>query len=226
MAAFMHDPGKTRASLLGRLEDCPAPAAAWDDFVRVYGAPVHRWCREYGLQSADAADVAQDVLVRFWRQSARFRYDPRSTFRGYLRAIVRTAVADWHAERRAPHPNGRTSGFDLLAQVPARDDLAARLAEAFDTERLSLAMREVKNRVRPHTWRAFQLQVIEQCPGVDVAAQLGVDVNVVYVARHKVIRMIRETVNRMENEEIDGFDREAGAGRGPGTRRPVRNRPR
>jgi len=222
----MHDPGKTRASLLGRLEASPAPAAAWDDFVRVYGAPVHRWCRDHGLQPADAADVAQEVLVRFWRQSARFRYDPRSTFRGYLRAIVRNAVADWHAERRAPHVAGCDSGLDQLAQVPARDDLAARLEEAFDTERLSLAMREVQNRVQPHTWQAFQLQVIEQCPGVDVAAQLGVDVNVVYVARHKVMRMIRETVSRFEDEDTDGFDRQAGAGRGPGTRRPVRNRPR
>ena len=223
---MQHDPGKTRASLLGRLEACPAPAAAWDDFVRVYGAPVHRWCREHGLQAADAADVAQEVLMRFWRQTARFRYDPQSTFRGYLRAIVRNAVADWHRERRGSQAIGRDSGFDQLAQLPARDDLAARLEEAFDTERLSLAMREVRNRVQPHTWRAFQLQVIEQCPGVDVAVQLGVDVNVVYVARHKVMRMIRETVNRMEDEEIDGFDRETGAGRGPGPQRPVRNRPR
>jgi RNA polymerase sigma-70 factor (ECF subfamily) len=223
---MQHDPGKTRASLLGRLEASPAPAAAWDDFVRVYGAPVHRWCRDHGLQPADAADVAQEVLVRFWRQSARFRYDPRSTFRGYLRAIVRHAVADWHSERRGPHAAGCDSGFDALAQVPARDDLAARLEEAFDTERLSLAMHEVRNRVQPHTWRAFQLQVIEQCPGVDVAAQLGVDVNVVYVARHKVMRMIRETVNRMEDEETDGFDRQAGSGGAPGTGQAVRNRRR
>lgn len=202
----MHEPVKTRASLLERLEASPAPGAAWDDFVRVYGPPVHRWCREYGLQSADAADVAQDVLVRFWRQSARFRYDARATFRGYLRTIVRGAVADWFAaERRREAVPGRRPAVARLARRPAQADLATRLEEAFDTELVALAMREVRERVKPHTWQAFHQQVIEQVPGVDVAAELGVEVNVVYVARHKVMRMIRETVKRME--QADGPDR-------------------
>lgn len=201
----MHEPVKTRASLLERLQAVPVPAAAWEDFVRVYGPPVHRWCREQGLQPADAADVAQDVLVRFWRQSARFRYDPRATFRGYLRTIVRGAVADWYTDhyRRLPEAERRLP-FDHLARIPARDDLAARLEEAFDTELASVAMRDVRERVQPHTWQAFYRQVIDRCPGVEVAAELGVDVNVVYVARHKVMRMIRETVRRLEDADGSG----------------------
>lgn len=203
----MHEPVKTRASLLARLQARPAPAAAWEDFVRVYGGPVHRWCRKHGLQPADAADVAQDVLLRFWRQSARYRYDPRGTFRGYLRSIVRGAVADWHAARRRPGAVGSAVPLHRLALTPARDDLAARLEEAFDTEIVAFAMREVRERVHPRTWQAFQRQVLDQCRGVDVAAELGVDVNVVYVARHKVTRMISETVQRLEAG--DGCAREA-----------------
>jgi len=196
----MHEPAITRASLLGRLRTSPAHSTAWDDFVRIYGAPVHRWCREHGLQSADAADVAQEVLVRFWRQSSRFRYEPGATFRGYLRSIVDGAVADWYSEqRRAASGAGRTSPLPDLARLPARLDLAARVEEAFDTELMTLAMRDVRERVQPHTWRAFHRQVFDQCSGIDVAAELGVDVNVVYVARHKVTRMIRETVKRLES---------------------------
>lgn len=198
----MHEPAITSASLLGRLRASPAPAAAWDDFVRVYGTPVHRWCREHGLQPADAADVAQEVLVRFWRQAARFRYEPGSTFRGYLRSIVDGAVADWYAaQRKASSGVGRIRPLEDLSRRPARLDLAARLEEAFDTELMALAMRDVRARVRPHTWRAFHRQVFDQCSGVDVAAELGVDVNVVYVARHKVTRMIRETVRRLEGAD-------------------------
>lgn len=204
----MHEPSRTRASLLGRLRASPAPAAAWGDFVRIYGGPVLRWCREHGLQPADAADVAQEVLVRFWRQSSRFRYQPGSTFRGYLRSIVSDAVADWHSdERRAPAGKILGRSFEQLARVPARNDLVARLEEAFDTELVSMAMREVRERVQPHTWKAFQRQVFDRCTGAEVAAELGVDVNVVYVARHKVTRMIRETVKRLEN--ADGSDHAA-----------------
>lgn len=196
----MHEPAITRVSLLGRLRESPTPGKAWDDFIRVYGTPVLRWCREHGLQSADAADVAQDVLVRFWRQSSRFRYEPGATFRGYLRSIVDGAVADWYAEQRKA-PSAAIRPMADLARLPARLDLTARLEEAFDTELMALAMRSVRERVKPHTWMAFHRQVFDQCSGVDVAAELGVDVNVVYVARHKVTRMIRETVKRLESAD-------------------------
>jgi len=193
----MDGPQTTSASLLERLER-PVPAAtAWEDFVRVYGPAVHRWCRGHGLQAADAADVAQEVLVRFWRQSRSFRYRPGSRFRGYLRAIVRGAVADWHGDRGRT-PAATHAAADLLALEPARDDLAARIEEAFDTELVARAMNEVRSRVQPHTWRAFERQVFDALPGTDVAAELGVEVNVVYVARHKVTRMLRETVARLE----------------------------
>lgn len=198
----MHEPVKTNADLLERLRAEPVDATAWEDFVRVYGRPVYRWCRDLGLQQADAADVAQDVLVRFWRQASRFRYDPRSTFRGYLRTIVRGAVAEWYAEHCRRHPNGvRRLPADHLARIPSRDDLAARLEKAYDTELLTLAMSDVRARILPHTWRAFHRQVIDQRPGVDVATELGLDVNLVYAARHNVTRMIRETVRRLESAD-------------------------
>lgn len=200
--AVMHETAITRASLLGRLRASPTPGTAWEDFVRIYAAPVRRWCLEHGLQSADAADVAQEVLIRFWRQSARFRYEPGATFRGYLRSIVDGAVADWYsALRKSPAVGGRRCPVEDLARLPARIDLAARLEEAFDTELMALAMRIVRERVHPHTWLAFHRQVFDACSGVDVAAELGVDVNVVYVARHKVTRMLRETVRRLEHTD-------------------------
>lgn len=193
----MDGPPTTSASLLERLERPVPTATAWEDFVRVYGPAVHRWCRGHGLQSVDAADVAQEVLVRFWRQSKGFRYRPGSRFRGYLRAIVRGAVADWHGDRSRT-PAAAHAAADLLALEPAREDLAARIEEAFDTELVTRAMTEVRKRVRPHTWRAFERQVFDEQSGAEVATELGVEVNVVYVARHKVTRMLRETVRRLE----------------------------
>ena len=200
---IMTGPPTTRVSLLERIGNASPPEAAWEDFVRVYGPAVHRWCRGHGLQPVDAADVAQEVLVRFWRQSARFRYRPGSKFRGYLRAIVRGAVADWHGDRSRA-PAWVDSTFAHLAETPARDDLAARIEEAFDTELVARAMAEVRNRVQPHTWRAFERQLFDERPGTEVAAELGVDVNVVYVARHKVTRMLRETVARLEADDHAG----------------------
>lgn len=84
----------TRGSLLARLHDTPGDDEAWAEFVRIYGEHVIGWCLSYGLQRADAADVAQEVLVRFWKQAGKFSYDPTRRFRGYLRRIVVSALSD------------------------------------------------------------------------------------------------------------------------------------
>jgi len=59
-------------------------------------------------------------------------------------------------------------------------------------------MAEVKTRVRPHTWQAFELLALEHRSGADVAATLNIEVNTAYVARRKVQRMIREIIDRLE----------------------------
>ena len=183
---------KTNLDLLDRLRESPDDSQAWAEFVDLYSAPVLRWCRSHGLQPADAADVAQDVLVRYWKRSKRFHHDPSLRFRAYLRRMVVGAVSDWHSQRHVKHSgDGLGSLHDRLVNLPAREDLADRIEEAHDAHLAARAVNAVRARVRPSTWRAFQLQVIEGKRGTEVAKELGVKVNAVYVARHNVTQMLR-----------------------------------
>jgi RNA polymerase sigma-70 factor (ECF subfamily) len=177
------------------LRDEAADTAAWGEFVRIYGPPVVAWCRERGLQHDDALDVTQDVLLRFWKASKQFDYDSRGRFRSYLEQVARSALVSWAEKAEAAHDQATRS---LLEKIPDREGLLARLGEAYDTELVAIAMAEVKTRVRPHTWQAFELLAIERRSGADVAAMLNIEVNTAYVARRKVQRMIREIVDRIE----------------------------
>ncbi len=100
--------------------------------------------------------------------------------------------------RAGDRPPGTDAGHELLASLPAREDLVTRLEQAYDTKLLALAMDEVKARVQPHTWQAFELLAIERRSGAEVAEALGIDVGLAYVARRNVQRMIRETITRLE----------------------------
>lgn len=187
----------TRGSLLGRLGNEECSAADWEEFVRIYSPQVVRWCRAHGLQETDAADVCQDVLVRFWKQAANFHYDPTRRFRSYLRQVLKTALAGWSARRQERSLSASTAEI-ALDSLPARQDLFARIEQAYDTELLSLAMREVQPRVNPQTWRAFEMQALEHRRGKDVAEALGISVDLAYAAKHNVQKMIRETIARLE----------------------------
>ena len=90
--------------------------------------------------------------------------------------------------------------MERLAAVEAQEDLACRLAEAFDQEVLKEAAARVRLRVEPRTWDAFHLLAVEGRSGAEAAQQLRMKVATVFVARSKVQRMLREEVSRLDRE--------------------------
>ena len=198
----MSGPLTTRVVLLERLRRSSSDSSAWSEFVKQYGHLIIHWCRRYGLQSADAEDVAQDVLLRFWRKAATFHYDSSKRFRNYLRMVIHSALVEWRDSlEQCDYYLLDEQVRKLILNIPAQEDLIAKLEEAYDLELMELAMASVKQRVQPRTWQAFHLMAIEGRSGPDIAQTLGIDLSLVYVARGRVQRMIRQTVLRFEEND-------------------------
>jgi RNA polymerase sigma-70 factor (ECF subfamily) len=191
----------TSASLLERVGQDPCDQAAWDAFVAYYGPKIRGWCRQRGLQRADADDVTQDVLLRLARALRTFEYDPSRTFRGWLRLVTQHALADFFS-RRKRSPGGGTGddrGLAVLQTAQAHDELLALLNEEFTNVLVSQACAAVRARVEPQTWRAFQLTACENRPGDEVAALLGMNVDAVFKAKSRVLAFIRAEIKRLDN---------------------------
>src|SRR5687767_1903259 len=91
---------ETRPSLLVRIRDA-RDHAAWGEFVEVYAPLVHAYARSRGLQDADAADVAQEVLQAVATHAGRFDYQPdRGTFRGWLFQVTLNKLRRMTAPRK------------------------------------------------------------------------------------------------------------------------------
>ncbi len=91
---------QTSPTLLGRLRQEPIDQAAWSELVERYGRRIFSWCRQGGLQEADAEDVTQMVLVRLAERMRTFSYDPAKSFRGWLRTLTRHAWSDFVPARQ------------------------------------------------------------------------------------------------------------------------------
>jgi RNA polymerase sigma factor (sigma-70 family) len=192
----------TSQTLLGRLRRDPLNDAAWDEFVEHYGRHIYRWCRQWKLQDADAEDVAQDILLKLARKLRDFTYDPRSSFRGWLKTVAHHTWLDFVDGQRRAHAIANDQIMDLLQSVEAREDLIQQLAEAFDFELLEAAKVQVRLRVAPHTWNAFQLVALEGMPATEVAAKVQMQVAMVYVAKSKVQKMLQEEIQKLEASEL------------------------
>jgi RNA polymerase sigma factor (sigma-70 family) len=188
---------ETRHSLFIRLQDA-ADDDAWREFTRIYEPAVYRFGRKKGLQHADAAELAQDVLTRViqvvpkWDQGR-----SRGSFRSWLFTVARTRVVDaWRAASRSAARLGEPSPPDLLT------DLADRNKDSeLDSELRRQVIRVAAERIRPEfqtsTWEAFWRTSIEGGPIVQVAADLKMTLGAVYAARSRVLSRLRDCVQRL-----------------------------
>ncbi len=189
----------TRVSLLLRLRHNPTDMAAWQVFVSRYGRRVYSWCRRWGLQDADAEDVTQNVLLILAEKMGEFTYDANGSFRAWLKTVARHAWSKFVTARsRVGRGSGDSTVVSLLNSIESRDDLANRLEDEYDRELLEQAMVRVAQRVESHTWQAFTLLALEGLPGAEVAARLDLPVAMVYVAKCRVQKLLRDTIRSLE----------------------------
>jgi RNA polymerase sigma factor (sigma-70 family) len=199
----MDDPPATRRSLIVKLRD-PSDTDAWREFMALYEPLVYRLARRKGLQDADARDLCQEVFQTVAQAVDRWDLDPaRGSFRGWLSRIARNLLVNFLTRR--PYRlrgSGSTSVQELLEAQPAADPSATALFEAEYRRRVfRWAADSVRGQFAPATWQAFwRTAVDDRSPG-DVAAELGLSVGAVYIARSRVLARLRQRIEQLGQDE-------------------------
>jgi RNA polymerase sigma-70 factor (ECF subfamily) len=192
---------ETSTTLLARLQQAPADPAAWQGFVQRYGPRIVGWCRQWGLQEADAQDVSQAVLLKLLSAMRQFEYQPSQRFRAWLKTVTHHAWQDLVRGRRRLRTDRQSDADDPLEKVAARDDLTTGLQDAYEQELLEQALARVRLRVQAQTWDAFRLTALEGVSGAEAAARLGLPVTSVYKAKSNVKKLLEAEVRYLEGGE-------------------------
>jgi RNA polymerase sigma factor (sigma-70 family) len=185
----------TRASLLVRLRD-PRDGAAWTEFVDLYAPLVYGYARKQGLQDADAADLCQDVLSAVAGAVGRLEYDPaKGAFRNWLFTVVRRKLSNWRrAQRNRPDGSNDTAAHHLLEQCSAPQAGEAEWEAEWQERLFAWACEQVRRDVADAAWQAFSRTVLHGQSCKQVAADLGLNVAAVYLARSRVLARLKELV--------------------------------
>ena len=185
---------RTPVSLLERLRERPDPEG-WRDLVDLYAPLIHGWLSRQAVLPQDADDLVQEVLGAVARELPQFRYDPgRGTFRAWLRALtVHRLRAFWRARRARPVATGDSDVQALLDQL---EDPHSDLTRRWEQEHDRHVARRLLARIRPEfeetTWRAFGRVVLDGARPIEAAAELGISVNAVFIAKSRVLRRLRQ----------------------------------
>jgi RNA polymerase sigma-70 factor (ECF subfamily) len=187
-------PPPTSRSLLERARD-PADAQSWRQLTDLYLPLIRGWVRPYVDQPADVDDVVQEVLAAVVRDLGRFQHNEvPGAFRAWLRSITMHRLhAYWQARARRPRVPGGDDFEELLGQL---EDPASPLARSWDEQHDRHVLRVLCEAIRlefhSSTWWAFEGTALDGRPAAEVAAELGLTLNAVLVAKSRVLKRLRQ----------------------------------
>lgn len=197
----MIDATVTTSALLAALAT-PGNQQAWAEIDHRYRPILISVARKAGLGDADADVVAQDALADLFASLQAKRYDrSRGRLRQWLLGICRLKIAD--ARRREASRGHTLSGS--IAESASNDEWT----QVWEIEQRQVILAEAIARLRasgkmqPHTLAAFEMTALRNIPASEVAAQLGLTAQEVYLAKSRCLERIRTIIDELNRVYAD-----------------------
>jgi RNA polymerase sigma-70 factor (ECF subfamily) len=184
---------ETSASLLERLRQCP-DEASWRRLDDLYRPLVLRWLQRDPSLGEDAHDLAQEILAVVCRELAGFQRQRTGSFRAWLRTITVHRLRA-HYRKRASQPRtlgGEAGGGPLDTLADDRSELARRWDQEHNEHVVHKLLEMIAEEFSRTDVLAFRRQVFDEVKAGDAAAELGVPLNVVYLAKSRILARLRE----------------------------------
>jgi RNA polymerase sigma-70 factor (ECF subfamily) len=201
----------TRRSLLNRLRDWQ-DHTSWQEFFDTYWRLIYNVAVKAGLSPSEAEEVVQETVMSVAKAMKGFRYDPaRGSFKGWLLQLTGWRITN-QFKRRSQHAPLATRLDEDATQPPEATETEAAFAVPPDLERLweeeweqnlmQAALGRVRRQVNPKQFQVFDLYVLQQRPVREVREFLGVSHAEVYLAKHRVGKLVRSEVTRLRQRLV------------------------
>jgi RNA polymerase sigma-70 factor (ECF subfamily) len=157
---------------------------------------VYSWSRRAGLRGEDAADIVQEVFRVVAAHASQLHHGrPGDTFRGWLWTVTQNKLRDfWRQRADRPVATGGSTAQELLLLI-AQDEASSNSPPPGSHGLLHRAVEIVRGEFEDRSWQAFWRVTVEGRPVADVASELGITANAIYVARSRILRRLREVLN-------------------------------
>jgi RNA polymerase sigma-70 factor (ECF subfamily) len=198
----------TRESLLSRLRDWNDDES-WREFFQIYRQLIFATAIKAGLREHEAEEVVQETAISVAKTIKEFKYDPeKCRFKNWLGHLAQKRIADRFRKRyrelpvNDTAPRGATSRTPAIERVPDVNSLKldAIWEQEWHQKLLDAAIERVKTLVSAKQYQIFDFYVVKKMPAAKVARDLGVSTAQVYLARHRVSRLLKKEVQRLDAE--------------------------
>ena len=190
----------TNTILLEGLRDA-GNKTIWRSFVERYRPLIVRYAMRAGLVEADAQDAAQHSLIAFCvsYQEGKYQRD-QGRLRHWLFGIARNQIRNTIRKkpRREIQMTSEADQTDFFEQVSGKDDGEALWEQEWRDAVLRQCLAEVGGEFDAKSLEAFDLFACRGLTAKEVGERLNMTPNAVFIAKHRIMKRLRELVPRME----------------------------
>lgn len=165
-------------------------ALHWERFLFLYQPLFERWLRQYPITASDAPDLIQETLLVVLRRLPEFKHNGQTgAFRSWLKQIL-----DYQVSHHFRKTRSRTSSDSIISKLDIADpnsNLDLLWEQEHDREILRRLLQLTRPMVPAKSWEAFYRTTIGGEESLHVASELEMTINAVYIARSRVLALLR-----------------------------------
>ncbi|WP_197439652.1 RNA polymerase sigma factor [Calycomorphotria hydatis] len=168
---------------------------AWSRMVKKYSPMIYRRCRRQGLSINDADTITQEVFLELFKRIERFQRQRKGSFRKFVGLVVHSRITDFFRSlKKAP---GSLTDSQLFA-LPFPTDGAS------NTDQQEKSFTEIRHALSKEfsdrDWVILYRSVGDETAPVEIAEELGISVNTVYLVKSRMLKRLREIFTHMESK--------------------------
>ena len=188
----------TSLSLLERLrasEETEDIALDWRRFVELYDPLLRGWLRQKSIPADHVDDIVQNAMAVVVKKLRDFQHNGRAgAFRTWLRSITLNCLREhWREQKSNPRGAGGSEVQMLIAELEDPESQTSRIwNEEHDRHVMRQLMEQLRHEFDSKTWSAFEQFAIANRPAADVAEELGMTSNAVFIAKSRVLNRLRK----------------------------------
>ncbi len=177
----------TQSSLLVRLRTAD-DAEAWGRLVRIYTPLLLHWIKRMGIESNLRFDICQDVFAVLFDRSSWLATERPRSFRNWLRTVTINKCRDLIRKQQRT----TEARFVDIVETATEDPSQLLTDHEYRAFVAKQALQVMRDSFAETTWRACWESVVLERPASEIASELGITVNAVYLARGRVLKRLRE----------------------------------
>ena len=185
---------------------------SWQEFYTAYKPLIILCGGDCGLTQDEKEELVQKVMCEIFRKDIIGKYDPdnvpshivfkydpaKGRFRHYLRKIIRYQAIKIYNQRR--DHDSIDAEDSPVRPLTSEDTWNTAWDEEWYKHVLHTAMTELRSRVQPETYVAFEMYAVQNRKVEDVANFLNISVSSVYTAKSRCISTLREIIKDLEEK--------------------------